>query len=266
MEEQAVERLEAKSPEEAIIERIGRDFNLAPFMARTQFEQMRRYFEHYLGLERDVGQMTFMAISGDTPPGRPIAESKREPINLTVDSPDDLVALRHSVAALRRSKIERLTREAQEQGALLTQEDLARLLCASRSTVKRDIARLRAGGIDVPTRGQVKDIGKGVSHKGRIVGDWLAGYTFSEIEQRRRHSIHSIERYCSDFQRVVRLHMHGLSVAEIRISTGMSERLIKEYLTLYETEGTENEQIKLLLDEPDPATDAPAEIKRGVWL
>jgi hypothetical protein len=210
--------------------------------------------------------MTFMAISGDTPPGRPIAESKREPINLTVDSPDDLVALRYSVAALRRSKIQRLTQEAQEQGALLTQEDLARLLCASRSTVKRDIAHLRAEGIDVPTRGQVKDIGKGVSHKGRIVGDWLAGYTFSEIEQRRRHSIYSIERYCSDFQRVVRLHVYGLGVAEIRVSTGMSERLIKEYLTLYETEGIENEQIKLLLDEPDPATDAPAEIKRGAWL
>jgi hypothetical protein len=266
MEEHAVERLEAKSPEEAIVEQIGRDFNLAPFMARTQFEQMRRYFEHYFGLERDVGHMTFMAISGDIPPGRPIAESKRVPINLTVDSPGDLVALRHSIAALRRSKIQRMTQEAQEQGALLTQEDLARLLCTSRSTVKRDIAHLRAEGIDVPTRGQVKDIGKGVSHKGRIVGDWLAGYTFSEIEQRRRHSIHSIERYCSDFQRVVRLHGHGLSVAQMRISTGMSERLIKEYLALYETEGIENDQIKLLLAEPDPATDTPAEIKRGAWL
>jgi hypothetical protein len=132
--------------------------------------------------------------------------------------------------------------------------------------VKRDIAHLRAEGINVPTRGQVKDIGKGVSHKARIVGDWLAGYTFSQIKQRRRHSIHSIERYCSDFQRVVRLYVHGLSVAEMRISTGMSERLIKEYLALYETEGIENEQIKLLLNEPDPATDTPAEIKRGAWL
>ena len=165
-----------------------------------------------------------------------------------------------------RSKIQRLTREAQEQGALLTQEDLARLLCTSRSTIKRDIAQLRAAGLAVPTRGQMKDIGKGVSHKTRIVGDWLAGYTFSQIEQRRRHSIHSIERYCSGFQRVVRLHAHGLSVAEMRISTGMSERLIQEYLTLYEAEGIENEQIRLLLNEPDPATDTPAEIKRGDLL
>jgi hypothetical protein len=266
MEEHAVERLEAKSPEEAIIEQISRDFNLAPFMARTQFEQMRRYFEHYLGLERDVGQMTFLAISGDTPPGRPIAESKRVPINLTVDSPDDLVALRHSVAALRRGKIQRLTREAQEQGALLTQEDLARLLCTSHSTVKRDIAHLRSQGMNVPTRGQVKDIGKGVSHKGRIVGDWLAGYTFSQIKQRRWHSVSSVERYCTDFQRVARLHSRGLSMADIRISTGLSERLIGEYLDLYKAAGPDNDQLRQLLKEPDQATQEPAKIKRGVWL
>lgn len=266
MEESAIERLEAKSPEEAIIERIGRDFNLAPFMARTQFEQMRRYFEQYLGLERDVGQMTFLAISGETPPGRPIAESKRVAITLTLDNAGDLEALGHSVAALRRSKIQRMTREAQDQGALLTQEDLARLLCTSRSTVKRDIAQLRSEGIDVPTRGQVKDIGKGVSHKGRIVGDWLAGYTYSQIKQRRWHSIHSIERYCTDFQRVVRLHVHGLSMVEMRISTGLSERLIGEYLALYRAEGPENEQVRRILSEPDPATKDPAEIKRGDWL
>lgn len=96
-------------------------------------------------------------------------------ITLTLDSPDDLEALRNGIAALRRSKIQRLTREAQEQGALLTQEDLARLLCTSRSTIKRHIARLRAKGIGVPTRGQVKDIGQGISHKGQDVQDWLAG-------------------------------------------------------------------------------------------
>ena len=35
MEESAIERLQAKSPEEAIIERISQDFNLAPFMVRA---------------------------------------------------------------------------------------------------------------------------------------------------------------------------------------------------------------------------------------
>jgi hypothetical protein len=266
MEQSAVERLEAKSPEEAIIGRISQDFNLAPFMARTQFEQMRKYFEEYLGLERDVGQMTFLAVSVHTPPGQPLTACERVAVNLTLDETDDLAVLRDGVAALRRHKIQRLTREAQEQGALLTQEDLVRLLCSSRSTIKRDVARLRGEGIDVPTRGQVKDIGKGLSHKGRIVEDWLTGYTFSEIQQRRRHSLHAIERYCTDFQRVVRLHVRGLRVSEIRLGTGMSERLIGEYLALYQAAGPENDRIQRLHTAPDPATEEEAEIKRGAWL
>lgn len=266
MEESAIERLQAKSPEEAIIEQISRDFNLAPFMARTQFEQMRQYFEQYFGLERDVGQMTVLAVSTDNPPGRPVGDCQRIPINLTLDSPDDLEALRQGVAALRQSKIQRLTREAQAQGALLTQEDLARFLCSSRSTIKRDIAALRAQGVDVPTRGQIKDIGKGVSHKVQIVQDWLAGYTFSEIKQRRWHSLAAIERYCSDFARVTRLHTKGLGVADIRLATDLSERLIDEYLNLYAAAGAENEHLRRLVAAPDPATDTPAAIKRGGWL
>ena len=266
MEESAIERLQAKSAEEAIVEQIGRDFNLAPFMAKTQFEQMQQYFELYFGLERDVGQITILAVSADNPPGRPIGECKRVPVNLTMDSADDLEALRQGVAALRRSKIQRLTRETQEQGALLTQEDLARLLCTSRSTIKRDIAHLRSEEVDVPTRGQMKDIGRGVSHKTFIVRDWLAGYTFSEIKRRRWHALGSIERYCSDFQRVARLHAHGLPVMEIRISTGLSERLIQEYLDLFGEAGLDNDRLKQLLNEPNTATKEPTEAKRGGWL
>jgi hypothetical protein len=187
-------------------------------------------------------------------------------VNLTLDCADDLEALCHGVGALRRSKIQRLTREAQDQGALLTQEDLARLLCTSRSTIKRDIARLRAEGSDVPTRGQIKDIGKGISHKACIVGDWLDGYTFSQIQRRRRHSISSIERYCSDFQRVARLNERGLSVVDIRISTGLSERLIGEYLVLYQAAEPDNDRLQQLLSEPEPPTKEPAEIKRGDLL
>ncbi len=266
MEAKVIERLKAKSPEEAIIGRIGQDFNLAPFMARTQFEQMRRYFEEYFELDRDMGQMTFLAVGAEVPPGQPIGACKRVAITLTMDHPDDLEALRQGIATLRRSKVQRLTQEAREQGALLTQEDLARLLCSSRSTIKRDVAWLRRQGLDVPTRGQIKDIGKGISHKGQIVGDWLAGYTFSQIKNRRHHSIHSIDRYCSDFRRVICLHQHGLSVQEIRISTGLSERLIGEYLSLYRAAGPANECVQRILSKPNSATETPVEIKRGAWL
>ena len=68
MEAAALERLKAKSAEEAIIAQLGRDFNLAPFLARTQYEQMQRYFENYLERERGVGELTFLAVSVQTPP------------------------------------------------------------------------------------------------------------------------------------------------------------------------------------------------------
>jgi hypothetical protein len=125
---------------------------------------------------------------------------------------------------------------------------------------------LRGEGIDVPTRGQIKDIGKGISHKGQVVQDWLSGYTFSQIKQRRWHSIHSIERYCVDFQRVVRLHRRGLKLADIRVGTGLSERLIKEYLALFSQSGPDNMQIVQLLADPDPETETPARVKRGALL
>ena len=57
MDPSAIERLQAKALEEAIIEQVSRDFHLAPFMARTQFAQMRQYFEQYLGLEHEVGTL-----------------------------------------------------------------------------------------------------------------------------------------------------------------------------------------------------------------
>jgi hypothetical protein len=263
MNQEAIERLQLKNVGEAIIERLQQDFNLAPLVARTLFEQMRNYFESYYQLKNDTGQLTYLAVSADSPPGRKIEECRRIAIKLSLYTPDDLVALSSGVAALRQARLIRLTEEAFEQGALLTHEDLACLLCSSLATIKRDVKELRSQGLSIPTRGQMKDIGKGVSHKTQIVQDYLAGYTYSEIERRRRHSVGSIGRYCQGFARVVRLDHKNFSVTDIRLTTGLSERLIGEYLALYEQCDPDNDRLQLLLSTPDPATDRPAEVKRG---
>ena len=263
MNQQAIDRLQLKNPAEAIIERVQHDFNLAPLVARTLFEQMRSYFESYYQLKNDAGQLTYLAVSVDSPAGRKLAECQRVAIKLSLHTSNDLVALKRGVAALRQARIMRLTEEAYEQGALLSHEDLACLLSSSLATIKRDVGHLRHQGLNVPTRGQVKDIGKGVSHKTQIVQDYLAGYTFSEIEWRRRHSSGAIGRYCQDFVRLVRLRQKNFTVADIRRTTGLSERLITEYLALYDEGDPHNDRLQLLLAEPHPATDTPAVIKRG---
>lgn len=266
MEPQAIERLEVKSAAEAIIARVQQDFNLAPLVARTLFAQMRSYFESYYHLKNETGQMTYLAVSARMPAGRKLADCQRLAVKLSVYTPDDLLALSRGVAALRQGRIARLTEEAYAQGALLTHEDLSCLLSSSLSTIKRDVEALRKAGQHVPTRGQVKDIGKGVSHKTQIVQDYLDGYTFTEIEWRRRHSVSSIRRYCQDFTRVVRLRHKDFSVSDIRRTSGLSERLIKEYLALYAACDPHNERLHILLAEPPATTAQAAEIKRGALL
>ena len=266
MNQDAIDRLQLKNPAEAIIERLQHDFNMAPLIARTLFAQVRNYFESYYHFKNDSGQLTYVAVSATTPAGQKLSECQRVAVKLSLHPPDDLVALSRGVAALRQARISRLTAEAYEQGALLSHEDLACLLSSSLATIKRDVAELRTQGLNIATRGQMKDIGKGVSHKGQIVQDYLAGYTFSEIERRRQHSLAAISRYCQDFARVVRLLHKQVSLADMRRISGLSEGLIKEYLTLYEQCPPDNDRLQRLLAEPHPATDTPAEIKRGDLL
>lgn len=50
-----------------------------------------------------------------------------------------------------------------------------------------------------------------------------------------RHSSESISRYLNDFARIVVLSDKGHTLNEMRIITGHSEQLIKQYLELKET-------------------------------
>jgi hypothetical protein len=108
--------------------------------------------------------------------------------------------------ALRQHRIQRLTEEARDQGGLLSQEDLALLLCSDVRTIRRDIRRIReTRGIFVATRGQIKDIGPGVSHKGVAIRFWLEGLEPVEIARRINHTLKAVERYIHTFCRVVYL-------------------------------------------------------------
>ena len=265
MDKQAIERLTAKSPQAAIIQRIAEDFRLAPIMARAMFKQIDQYYRQYFPQLPEPGQMTFLAVSADVPPGRAVVSSQRIPVHLTMDTKEDVERLAQGVAAYRRGKIKRLTQEAYAQGALLTHEDLARLLCTSLSSIKRDIRLLQGQGELIPTRGQMRDIGPGVSHKRQIVRSFLDGYTCS-YEMRTRHTIASIHRYIDGFTRVVRLTAKELSKSEIRIATGTSERVIVEYQEPYQATPTDNPQLQHLFAVPNEATAQPATIKKGSWL
>jgi hypothetical protein len=228
-------RLAAKDAESAIVARIGEDFNLTPILARAHFEQMARYFSDYGHMALQPGELCYLAVASAEPPGKPIIACRKVQVALELATPEDHEVLRtKGLATMRQQRLARLARQAQVQDGLLTVEDLAYLTCSSTATVKRDLAECRAAGVAVPTRGQIRDIGPGISHKTQIVQLYLWGLQFTDIESRTRHSESAIKRYLADFRQIAALYARGASIPEIRSATGRSASVIAEYIALYE--------------------------------
>jgi len=87
----------------------------------------------------------------------------------------------------------------------------------------------------VRTRGLEHDIGRTLSHKARIIDLYLSGHVYADIMRRSRHSAHAVKRYIGSFSRLLLLKSRGVGdVKEISRVLCQSERLTKEYITLFE--------------------------------
>jgi hypothetical protein len=106
-------------------------------------------------------------------------------------------------------------------------------LSVSVRTVKRDISRIKQRGIEVVTRGYLHNIGRGQTHKVKIIGMYLDGKTYSEIKLTTRHSIGAIKRYIENFTKVLMSQSKGIyERKEISAVTGISKGLVKQYIDL----------------------------------
>ena len=152
---------------------------------------------------------------------------------MDINSDFDALA-NYGLAGLRRHRIERLTRQAYDQDALLTYEDLALLLTSSPATIKRDIFFLRKEGKFIVTRGSKLDMGPGLSHKSIILDLYFKGYSFTEIEIKTNHSETSVKRYLADFTQIATLYKQNFSHQQIRLIAQKSDRIVREYIQLYE--------------------------------
>jgi len=225
-----------RSAQQRLFQILETDYAFPRATCRSLVSLVWDFVNETFGEKIHEGQIVFHAASASEPPGKRISEIKSVPVHLTFHDRNDMEILStEGTSGLRRHKILRMSREALDQGGLLTQEDLAVLLCSSRRTIRRDIKEFKQQGIDVPTRGTLQDIGPGVTHKSKVVRMWLEGYEYTDIERKTGHSGFSVQRYISGFSKVVRFFKHGYSLPEIRDLADMSERLTQEYLDLYET-------------------------------
>ena len=183
-----------------------------------------------------AGQMRYVCVALSEGAGKPLQRCKQQTVVLSLLERDDpQILAQHNADGLRRHRIQRLTEEAREQDGLLSQEDLAQLLCCSVRTIRRDIRGLRERhGIMVATRGQQKDIGPTVSHKGVAIDHWLKGCEPLEVARKINHSLHAVERYLQHFSRVVFLSGKGFEPLQIALTVGISSANVKTYLEIYE--------------------------------
>jgi len=229
------DRLGAKTPQQRFLGVLEHEFRYAPKVAQAILEEAQGCLLGVSG-QLQPGQVRVILAKLKAGAGQSLRDTALTEVTWTVDAglEDRQVLQAADGPTLRQVRIQRLLSEAIEQEAVATQEDLARVLHVSPRTIKRDFQALQESGVFLPTRGNLQGIGRGQTHKALIVGQWLQGETYDQIQLRTRHSICSIQRYIQAFVRVVQLHRQGLSAGQIALLLDMGPALVREYLAVYD--------------------------------
>ncbi len=228
-------RLRIKTQEQRLVKMAVDGTGLSPWEAETLTEVVREvFFNEPQDNPLRSGQMFYECAEASEGAGKPLRECRLARVVLTIHEPEDIkIAGEQGADGLRSHCILRLTEEAREQGGLLTQEDLARLLFCDVRTIRRDIKDFRDKDIVVATRGQQKDIGPGVTHRGVAVRHWVDGMEPVEVARRINHSLTAVERYLQTFARVAFLEEKGFDRFSMAMTMGISVAGVKTYQEVF---------------------------------
>ncbi len=184
------------------------------------------------------GQILWLGIDIDDPPSRnKTSENVRLlPVILDLSADEDLDALLDRTPSEERllKRCLRLFTQAFDQGALLSNVDIAVMLAVSDSTIAKVVAHHeRTNAVIVPRRATIHDVGSGVTHK-RIIcwKRYVERKTSDVIARETYHSITAVDRYLGAFDRVRMCNRQGLAPGEIALALACTERLVHEYLAI----------------------------------
>lgn len=233
--QKTADRLAEKTMLQTIGLELQQGYSLSPIEAQVLAHRVQQLVDQQADFARQRGQITYQAIAIDEPPGKPLRLCRKVPVHLTLNAEGDAqVWATAGPETLRRLRVQRLVNEAQLQGGALSQEDLACLLGVSHKTIKRIFAFYRQQGQRLLSRGEIQDMGAGVSHKIPVIRKYVQDLSFSRISQHLgKHGIGSMARYLRHFALVMVLQEHDLSAAQMQSVIGISENLIQQYQALY---------------------------------
>ena len=183
------------------------------------------------------GQMVWHAVPVDEYPkkGKSIAQTRLKPVVLDIICDKDIDDMKKPLhhREIRIKKVERWTQQAYDQGALLTQLDLAVLLGVNEYTAGQYVREYyQLYNRPLPTRGNIQFIGSGQTHKKEIISLYVNGYLVPTICQRTNHSKDAVERYIRDFEAIRLLDSKFDDINSISLITRLSKRVVQQYIEL----------------------------------
>lgn len=234
-DQNAAARLEEKTTLHAVEVELQKGYNLSPVEALVLARRVQQLVEEQTGQYRQPGQITYQAIAAAEPAGKALKDCRKVPVHLTVMAEGDAgVLASEGPTALRRLRVWRMIYEALFQDGALSQEDLACILAVSLKSVKRVFAYFREQGQPLPSRSEIRDMGRGVSHKVPVVRKYIQDHSISQISlELGKHGVASMARYLRHFALVMILEERGLTPGQMHSVIGISENLIQQYRALY---------------------------------
>lgn len=221
---------------------FGYDNKLA--IADVLAQRMLELFEEYAP-DRDKvqpQQVVWLTVDASDPPGygKTLADTQQRSVILDLWTKEEIEGLAGGARpkALLPQRVARLCQQAYQQGGLLTVTDLSLILGISSSTVRHAMQAWEGAHQQfLPTRSTIHDLGSTISHKRQIVALHLQGYFPSEIARMSNHDPHNVDRYLRDFERVYDMARDGAPLNKICFLSGLSPRLVKEYLGIIQQQG-----------------------------
>lgn len=183
------------------------------------------------------GQIVYHAVPIDEYPkkGKSMAQTKLKPVILDIISEHDIEYLKTDTKyrEIRIRKCERYTQQAYQQGALLSNLDLAILLGVNEYTASVYVKEYYSlYGRKLPTRGNIQLIGRGQTHKKEIITLFLKGYITPSIAMKTNHSKEAVERYIRDFEAIRLLNDKFDDINTISLITRLSKSVVQQYIDL----------------------------------
>jgi len=183
------------------------------------------------------GELVWMAVPVDEYPQRrkSIAATRMKPVVLSFVTDEDISHIAHGFDAtsLRKKRLARWVDQAYDQGALLTQLDLAMLLGVCDAVVSKYVNEIQKEGNLLPTRGNIHDLSGAITHKREIITLYLEGYLTPDIALKTHHSKECVDRYIKDYHKVEILWKHQITdLDKISQLTRLSKRVAHQYVDL----------------------------------